>query len=177
LDSEAGLGDDSQNAAQSKFCRRATLDWVLSGMRTGHPFAFWWLFLESLDFLTLPVVGVAVAALSVSTVWSLIVRNPFRRGTWRCHYWFLLTQLLFFPVTVCVGYWFAVEPLAHISQPVSVASRVIDILFYASLILGCFWVYRMKNLRWFAASFCLLQQVCLFGAAMVAGMAVTGDWL
>jgi hypothetical protein len=48
---------------------------------------------------------------------------------------------------------------------------------YLSILLGGFWVYRMKGTRWFAFSLVAVLEVILLGAFFVAGMAVSGDWL
>jgi hypothetical protein len=46
-----------------------------------------------------------------------------------------------------------------------------------SLATSIFWWWRMKGLRWLAASLLVFQQVILVGAGFVAGMSVSGDWL
>jgi hypothetical protein len=43
--------------------------------------------------------------------------------------------------------------------------------------MGAFWIYKMKGLRWFAASLVVLLQVILTGAGFIAGMSVSGEWL
>jgi len=86
--------------------------------------------------------------------------------------------MLFFPAKVAVGVLFpavsAVRP--HLKENVF-GHRLLDALFYLSLAMSAFWVWRMRGLRWFAASLLLLQQVVLIGAGFVAGMSVSGDWL
>ena len=42
---------------------------------------------------------------------------------------------------------------------------------------ACLWIYRLKGLRWLAASLLLLQGALVIGASFIAGMSVTGDWL
>ena len=60
----------------------------------------------------------------------------------------------------------------------NVAGRFwLDGLFYLSLATACFWVYRMKGLRWLAASLVAMQELVIFCASFVAGMRVRGDWL
>jgi hypothetical protein len=55
--------------------------------------------------------------------------------------------------------------------------RLLDGLFYISLVTSGLWLWRMKGLRWLSASLLVLQQVMLIGAGLVAGMSVSGDWL
>jgi hypothetical protein len=45
-------------------------------------------------------------------------------------------------------------------------------------IVSCgFWISRVKGFRWFAVSFLLRAEVITWGAFVVAGMSVSGDWL
>jgi hypothetical protein len=50
-------------------------------------------------------------------------------------------------------------------------------LFVASLLVGGFGIYRMKGLRWFATAIFVLQAWVLAGAGLIAGMALSGQWL
>jgi len=141
-----------------------------------HPFAYSWLFSQSLSIIGFPPAFTTAAVLTLSLLCPLIWRGPFRTGVWKRQYWLALTHLMFFPLVVTVGYWYAIRPPAHSLAP-STAGHLIDILFYGSLALSCFWIYQMRGLRWFAFSSFALYQVFLFGATLVAGMAVSGDWL
>lgn len=61
--------------------------------------------------------------------------------------------------------------------PSPIAEHVLDIVTYASVGSCGFWIWRMKGFRWFAASLLLLAEVITWGAFIVAGMSVSGDWL
>jgi hypothetical protein len=57
------------------------------------------------------------------------------------------------------------------------ALRAEDLIDFASLILGGYWVWRMKGLRWFALSLVILQLWPLAAAGFIAAMSLTGTWL
>ena len=125
------------------------------------------------------MVGVFCSILTAGLLASCAWQRPFGSGRWRRHYWLVLTQFLFFPAVVAVGVLYRVNTVPNQPRPKvnPVADWSIDILFFLSLALSFFWVYKMKGFRWFAFCLVALQQVFLFGAAFVAGMSITGDWL
>jgi len=110
---------------------------------------------------------------------ALLVRNRETRTHWQLSYWFVFTQLLFFPLVIAVGTGFQGELRGpnHTNHTNSLGAHLLDALFVASLITACFWVYRMKGLRWLAIGLVVLQEALLFGAFFIAGMAVSGDWI
>lgn len=135
------------------------------------------LFLWSLEFLALPPVMLLVAICIISVVSAFVRQQPFRTGVWRSSYWLIFTQLLFFPAIIAVGVLLpAVSSWPHPKEN-AIGNRVLDALFYLSIVTGALWIYRMKGLRWLSASLVALQQVILVGAGFVAGMSVSGDWL
>jgi hypothetical protein len=85
--------------------------------------------------------------------------------------------LLYFPVTVAIGVWFPASGAGPHRELNVIGQRALDATFYLSLMTACFWVYRLKGLRWFAASAIACQQLLILGAGFIAGMSVTGDWL
>jgi len=139
---------------------------------------FYRLFVWSVQFLGVPPIllmaTVCLVGVSVAFVWQ----QPFKRQLWRTSHWLIFTQLLFFPAMVAVGVLFpAVSSVRPNLKENVMGHRLLDGLFYLSLATSAFWVWRMRGLRWLAASLLLLQQVILIGAGFVAGMSVSGDWL
>ncbi|HEY6443966.1 MAG TPA: hypothetical protein VIY66_11575 [Candidatus Acidoferrales bacterium] len=116
--------------------------------------------------------------LVANLVVALIHRWPFDRERWRRQYWLAFLSLLFIPITIAVGEIGWIDPsLSPRPMPSTLLLWTNNGLFIASVVLGIFWVYRMKGLRWFALAFALIQLWMLFWAGFVAGMALTGDWL
>lgn len=132
----------------------------------------------SLDIVELPICGWACLLLVVGLVVAFAWQSPFGHGRWKRYYSLILTQFLFFPAVVAVGALYGSIKPGHAPPPVNrVAEMAVEILFFLSLALSFFWLYRMKGLRWFAFCLVTLQQVFLFGAALVAHMSITGDWI
>jgi len=85
---------------------------------------------------------------------------------------------LCFPATIAIaaaGY----VSVNHISnaEPNRWGLRACDLLAFISLGAGAYWTYRLKGLRWFAVSVTLFQLWLLVCANLIAGMALTGDWI
>jgi hypothetical protein len=143
--------------------------------------AFWQQFgvysVWSLQALTLPHVLVILIFCLVILVVECVRHKLLRSELWRGHYWLVLTQLLFFPAIIGVGVLYPSASTWPNPQPNAVGNLWLDVLFWGSLLMGAFWIYRMKGLRWFAAGLVGLQQVVLAGAGFIAGMSVTGQWL
>jgi hypothetical protein len=136
------------------------------------------LFLWSVQFLGVPPVLLMTAVCIVVVAVAFVRQQPFKRQLWRTWHWLIFTQLLFFPAVVAVGVLFpAVSSVRPDLRENVMGHRLLDGLFYLSLATGAFWVWRMRGLRWLAASLLLVQQVILIGAGFVAGMSVSGDWL
>jgi hypothetical protein len=95
-----------------------------------------------------------------SLAMALVQQRPLKSPNWHGYYWLTLTQLLFFPAIVSVS----------VSGPLSRAG----ILLCVALVVGAFWIYWMKGLRWFAFSLIAVQYVPLLGAFFVAVTSVTG---
>jgi hypothetical protein len=131
-----------------------------------------------LEIFFLPQVGLPCMVLAVASGTLLVWKRPIRSQHWKRYYWLVLTQWLFVPAMVAVGvlYGYDDDPKPTLKvNPFGVP--MIDILFWLSLALGLFWIYRMKGVRWFAFSLIALQQAFLFGALVVANMSITGSWL
>jgi hypothetical protein len=138
---------------------------------------FWTYSLWSLQLVVMfPRLLMVLAVATVSLVFSCIKQIPFQSPQWKRSHWLVLTQLLFFPIVISIG---VLYPAASVNRgaAVSTANKVSQVLGWLSLVLAVYWIYRMKGLRWFAASLVLLIQVILMGAFFISGMAVSGDWL
>ena len=152
-----------------------------------HPFAslapfswngFWWLFRQGLQFLYVWPMSLVTLALGANVVASLVYKWPFHSQRWKKEYWLAFLSLLFIPATTVVGVVGWIDPGMVPQQKPSVALEWIDNgLSIAFIVLGVFWVYRMKGLRWFAVSFMLIQLWILLGVGFMTGMALSGVWL
>lgn len=103
-------------------------------------------------------------------------QHPFQSGLWKRSHWFVLTQLLYFPVVISLGVLYP-APGPSFYHAESTAGWACEFLSWLSLGTAAFWVYRMKGLRWFGVSLVAVLQLIITGAFFVAGMAVSGDWL
>jgi hypothetical protein len=133
----------------------------------------WW----SLESTTLPPLMLVEAVCVTSLTVALLVQRPFQQGTWRRSYWLIFTQLLFFPAIVAVGALFPAISVRPYPKENPTGKRLLDALFYFSLVTAAIWLYRMKGLRWLSASVLAVQHVLLIGAGFIAGMSVSGDWI
>jgi hypothetical protein len=107
---------------------------------------------------------------------ALLLRRSQTLANWRNSHWLIFTQLLFYPMVIGVGAAFRADTTGPIrTNPM--AEFILDAITITSLAGACFWIYRMKGLRWLASSLVLFQEVVLFGALFIAGMSVTGDWI
>ena len=145
--------------------------------RTQFVSQFWtlsvWSF-QSLLYIT-PLLLLLIAA-CLSLVLAFWKQRPFQSPLWKRSHWFVLTQLLFFPVVIAIGVLCpASSPSSYHGS--STAAWASGLLGWLSLALAAFWVYRMKGIRWFAFSVVAMLQIILMGAFFVSGMAVSGDWL
>jgi hypothetical protein len=140
---------------------------------------FWTYSLWSLEsVVAIPPFEVIFLSAAVSVALAFWKQRPFDNPLWKRSHWLVLTQLLFFPIVICIGALYPADSPSYLrSTPRSIANDVCDFLGWLSLALAAFWVYRMKGLRWFAASVVTVLEMILVGAFFVAGMAITGDWL
>jgi hypothetical protein len=140
---------------------------------------FWTYSVWSLEFLLfLPQMLIIFLVATGSLTIAFLQQRPIQNPLWRRSHWLVLTQLLFFPIVICLGVLYPAHgPSSLGSIPNSTANHLCDFLGWLSLALGAFWVYRMKGFRWFAVSLVTVLEMILIGAFFVAGMAITGDWL
>jgi len=147
------------------------------------PRQFWnsfrWQFAQGLGIVHLPWCRAAAILLAIALLISLLAQRPFAQGRWRSYYWLLLTQLLFHPAAIAIGALYARDqfPSGPVPPIDPIANGSLYGIFYLSLALGAFWIYRLEDFRWFAFCFVALAEVFLMGALLVASMSVTGDWI
>ncbi len=128
----------------------------------------------AIEATVLPPILLIFVIATISFLRVIWKQHPFGSTHWKTKYWYVLTQLLFFCPTIAVGV-LCPAPLA--GHPDQLGILCLNVLMYASFASGVFWVWRMKGLRWFAASVVALMEVPVLGALFIAGMSVTGDWL
>jgi hypothetical protein len=112
--------------------------------------------------------------LTLNLLASLILQRPLQSPVWKKQYSLVIMQFLFFPATLAAAA--AGQPSAF-SSPNYWALRALDAFLIGSVAVGGYFVFRMKEMRWFAASVVLLQLWILASASFIAGMALTNDWL
>jgi len=138
---------------------------------TFHTFFLW-----GLEAWVVPPIQI-IGLLSLGSLAVCILRPSNIRTHWRASYWFVFTQLLFYPLIIAVGAAFQAHTAARPFRPNPLGEYLLDALTVTSVLTACFWVWRMRELRWLAGSLVVLQEAILFGAMFIAGMSVTGDWL
>lgn len=138
---------------------------------------FWTFSVWSFEILLLPTVLAIFVLALLSLALACWKQRPFQSGPWKRSHWFVLTQLLYFPVVISLGVLYPASGTSFFYHAESTASRACGLLGLLSLVTAAFWVYRMKGLRWFGFSVVAVLQMILMGAFFVAGMAVSGVWL
>jgi hypothetical protein len=90
----------------------------------------------------------------------------------------LAAQSVFFPCLITLAIFGAAEthPMLRYT-PFPQAIALDSFLRYSSLLVGVYWIYRMRGIRKLAISLVLIFQWILLGADFIAGMAITGDWI
>jgi hypothetical protein len=142
-------------------------------VRAFETFSIW-----SLNTMLLPPFAAILVLATTSLILAARKQRPFRSETARTFRWASLTHLLFFPaILVAAIYMPADGSKGRPFTPNQSGEAAVRMLMYASLASCAFWIWRMKGIRWFAASLMTLMEVPVFGALLIAGMAVTGDWI
>ncbi len=133
----------------------------------------------ALEFMLVPPVCFVFALAAVSFVWAGQKQRPYQTRLWKPYHWLVLTHLLFFPAVILVGVLCA-NPVTNPTIPHQTdrsARFYLDALSYGSFASCAFWIWRMKGFRWYASSLMALIELPTFGALLVAGMSIAGDWL
>jgi hypothetical protein len=139
---------------------------------------FWTYLRWSLEFLYEPPFVYATLLLVSNFIASIIRQSPFRKPISKQTYFIVVLQFLFFPATLAVAVLGRVDwQQPHVPGPNYWGLRAEDLCDLGSLILGIYWVWRMKGLRWFALSLVILQLWLLQAAGFIAAMSLTGTWL
>lgn len=137
---------------------------------------FWWLLRGTLDFLSFGRL-LLVTLFLAGNLLAASIQAGFSEK-WKREYWLVFLNLLFIPVTIAIGDIGWINPgVAPRAKANALLLGVNEGLFIASIVLGIFWIYRMKGLRWLALAFALIQLWIMFFANGMAHMAITGDWL
>jgi hypothetical protein len=140
--------------------------------------AFWTYLRWSLEFLYVPPFLYGTVVLALSLIASAIRQRPFNKPIWKQTYTIVILQFLFFPAVLTVAVVGQVDwQQPHFPGPNYWGLRAEDLFDLGSLILGVYWVRRMKGLRWFALSLAILQLWLLAVASFIASMSLTGTWL
>lgn len=148
-------------------------------MHTTHFWGyFFWLLKMSGEIVWLPIIGLPILLTALGFVVVAAWKRPVGSASWKKSYWLVLTQFLFIPAVVAVGvlYGWDNDPIPRLKVD-QIGNWTNDTLFFLSLALGLFWIYRMKGLRLFAFFVVALQQAMLFAAGAVASMSINGSWL
>ena len=116
-------------------------------------------------FISLGVAGNLVA--------SIVIQKPFSREIWRGRYRIAVLQFVCYLATLLVAAFGEVSG----PEPNEWGFRANYALALISIGLGIYWIWLIKDWRWFAISLAVLQLWLLYGANLIAGMALTGRWL
>jgi hypothetical protein len=140
--------------------------------------AFWTYLRWSLEFLYVPPLVYVTVVLVLSLIASAIRQRPFNKPIWKQTYTIVILQFLFFPAVLTVAVLGRIDwQQPHFPGPNYWGLRAEDLFDLGSLILGVYWVWRMKGLRWFALSLTILQLWLLAAAGFIAAMSLSGTWL
>ena len=144
-----------------------------------HFWETYWTYLRwSLEFLYEPPFAYASLLLSLNFLASVIRQRPFHKPIWKQTYFIVVLQFLFFPSVLAVAVLGRVDwQQVPFPGPNKWGLRLEDLCDLGSLILGVYWVWRMKGLRWFALSLVILQLWLLGAVGFIAAMSLTGTWL
>ena len=133
--------------------------------------------IESLFMI--PSFAIILSVATISLIAAALEQRPFRRGLWKPHHWLVFTHALFFPLVIAAGIAWG-NPVTNPTvphDPIRVGTMALNFLSFASLFSCVFWIWRMRDFRWFSVSLMALVELPVFGALFIAGMAVAGDWL
>ena len=133
----------------------------------------------AIETLILPPLCIVFVLLAISLGCAAIKQRPLKMRLWKPYHWLVITHGLFFAAAILVGV-FGANPITNPTiphHPIPAAEHFLDLVTYGSVASCGFWIWQMKGFRWFAASLLLLFEVITWGAFVVAGMSVSGDWL
>jgi hypothetical protein len=108
---------------------------------------FWWLLLQSFEGLYFAWPSMLVTLTLVANLaFALMYSWPLLRERWKREYWLSLLSLLFIPITIALGDVGWIDPSrSPRPTPITPLLWTNNGLFVASMLLGIFWVYRMKS--------------------------------
>ena len=130
----------------------------------------------SLECVLIPPFAILFAVAALSCTAAAVIQRPWRKHLWKRNYFSIASHTLFFVAAMVIGVHWAVSP-GSINRVNGAANFWLGTVSFGSLASCAFWVWRMKGIRWFAASLLSLAEVLVLGAVLVAGMSISGDWL
>jgi hypothetical protein len=117
--------------------------------------------------MVFPPLSLLFIVSSVSLLRAAWTQRTLLTQHWKPHYWYVLTHALFFFAVITVG-------VVHADK---FGVVWLNTLMYGSFASCAFWVWRMREFRWFAGSLVALMEVPVLGAVFLVGISVTGDIL
>jgi hypothetical protein len=146
-------------------------------MNLSHIWQFFQLlFIPLFWVVQIPFLGWGCLLLIIVAGALFLWHKPYRKGLWKQFYWLVFTQLLFYPAVMAAGWIFQLEPPFYLpnSRTQTTGFWIIGSLFFISIALGLFWVWKIKGFRWYIFSFVATLQLLLCSACLFAGFSITG---
>lgn len=113
--------------------------------------------------------------LLLNLIISLYLSKPWIQARWKPWYYNMLLVFLCFPALAFIG---ALGWVNNRVDEVNIVSQsAVTIINLSSFLLGIFFVYKMRGLRWLSISILLVNQWFLVGINWVTTMAITGVWV
>jgi hypothetical protein len=137
---------------------------------------FQWLFIPLFWCVQKPFLGWGCLLVIIVAGTLFWWHKPYRKGLWKRSYWLVFTQLLFYPTVMAAAWFFQLEPPSYLPNSKTQATGfwIIDSLFFISLALSIFWVWKIKGFRWYIFFFVTTLQFLLCSAWLFAGFSMTG---
>jgi hypothetical protein len=133
------------------------------------------------QWLSIPISWVAPAgwACLIAMIVAGVIfwwHKPYRKGLWKHSYWLVFTQIIFYPAIMAAGLFFQLEPPFYVrnSTRQTTGFWITDCLFFISLALSIFWVWKIKGFRWYLFLFVAILQFYLCSAWLFTAFAITG---
>jgi hypothetical protein len=130
------------------------------------------LFWQAGALLLSATVAGGVAALVAFLFWRRQIMSRWHRA-----YWLVFTQALFIPLTIGIGLLFPAHGAADGWHSNPIGEHLVDAFTVIPLVTGCYWIYRLKGVRWLAVILVVMQEFFLYLTLMIAGLSVSGEWI
>jgi hypothetical protein len=133
-----------------------------------------WLVGGSVHFLVIWPSSLIYGGALVSTTVAWFLQRPDRR--WRPRYWFVATHILFFVAVVALGVLRASPFNKSTPHPRDEwASQALMTLLWGSCASCAFWIFYLKEFRWFATGLMLLLEAPVLTAVLMADISIASD--